>query len=41
MTEDISAINRINRELSEVKEQISEYNVILKSEAELKNEERQ
>lgn len=35
-TEDISAINRINRELSEVKEQISEYNVILKSEAELK-----
>lgn len=40
-TEDISAINRINRELSEVKEQISEYNVILKSEAELKNEERQ
>ena len=35
-TEDISAINRINRELSEIKEQISEYNVILKSEAELK-----
>lgn len=35
-TEDISAINQINRELSEVKEQISEYNVILKSEAELK-----
>ena len=35
-TEDISAIKRINRELSEVKEQISEYNVILKSEAELK-----
>lgn len=35
-TEDISAINRINRELSEVKEQISEFNVILKSEAELK-----
>lgn len=35
-TEDISAINRINRELSEVKEQISEYNVILKSESELK-----
>lgn len=35
-TEDISAINRINRELSEVKEQISEYNVILKSEAELR-----
>lgn len=35
-TENISAINRINRELSEVKEQISEYNVILKSEAELK-----
>ena len=36
MDGDISAINRINRELSEVKEQISEYNVILKSEAELK-----
>lgn len=35
-TEDISAINQINRELSEIKEQISEYNVILKSEAELK-----
>lgn len=35
-TEDISVINRINRELSEIKEQISEYNVILKSEAELK-----